>query len=261
MKMQNKGLLRSLRVLVLSTALTLWSASFGLAALIDLTPSGAVNSTSFVALSDLLSGQVTGVAVGDKQFAGFSYLPTGDMPVAANVKVYGFKDPSGNWGISFNGVFIDLPDATSSSATIGYQVQIDPVNTRLGWRISDAHLFLGGVGVDANSAFAVDETFQESSQSLHANVSTIGAGSQKLIDSVLFNPTLLKLSVTKSIVATAGSGSALPARATVIDQSFSQSNGEVPEPATMVLSMIGAVALMIAARHRKAASQQPLTTL
>ncbi len=259
--MQYKGLSMPLRVLALSTVLAFWSANFGLAALIDLTPSGAVNSTSFVALSDLLSGQVMGVAVGDKEFAGFSYLPTGDMPVAANVRVFGFKDPDGNWGISFNGVFIDLPDAASSSATFGYQVQIDPVNTRLGWRISDAHLFLGGAGVDANSAFTVDEAFQESSQSLHASVSTIGAGSQKLIDSVLFNPTLLKLSVTKSIVATAGSGSALPARATVIDQSFSQSNGEVPEPATLVLFVIGVVALTIGAWHRKCPRRRALTNL
>jgi hypothetical protein len=251
-KMQmNKGLLMSLRLLALSMALGVYQASWGLAALIDLTPSGGVNSTSSVALSDLLSGQVMGVAVGDKEFAGFSYLPTGDMPAAAIVKVFGFKDPDGNWGISFNGTFIDLPDTTSSSATIGYEVQIDAANTRLGRRISDAHLFLGGVGVGINSAFTVDETFQESSQSLHAAVSTIGAGSQKLIDSVLFNPTLLTVSVTKKIVATAAGNSTLPAQANVIDQSFSQSN--IPEPATIVLSAIGAVALTIAARHRKTA--------
>ena len=60
------------------------------AALINLTPAGtAGNSNTSVKLSDLLSGQVEGIKVGDKDFTGFSYSTIGDMPNAADVNVLG----------------------------------------------------------------------------------------------------------------------------------------------------------------------------
>jgi hypothetical protein len=219
------------------------------AAFIDLTPTNGSNSSNSVLLSDLISGSVTGVTVGDKIFSGFNYSFLGDMPQAVNVQVLGFKDPTGNWGVSFHGAFLDLPGGGPSDAAIRFNVDIDPVLGR-GLSISDAHLFLNGSGVGSDSVFTVDESYLENSQTLHAFVSTIGTGGTQMSDSTVFSPTVKTLHVTKDILALAGASSFLPARATVIDQSFSQS-GTVPEPAVAILSLVGMVGFgLIRKQHR-----------
>jgi len=193
-----------------------------------------------VPLSDLTSGAVMGVTVGDKIFTGFNYSFLGDMPSAVNVQVLGFKDPTGNWGVSFHGAFLDLPGGGASDAAIRFNVDIDPAFLARGTRISDAHLFLNGSGVGPDSVFTVDESFLGNNQTLHAFVSTIGGGGTQMSDSTVFDPKLQTLHVTKDILALAGPNSFLPARATVIDQSFSQSS-PVPEPAVAMLSLLGMV--------------------
>src|SRR5262245_22579826 len=72
------------------------------AAFINLTPTTDVNSTTSVKLGDLVGNAANGIVVGDKQFSGFNYSGIGDMPLSSDVNVFGFKDPSGNWGISFH---------------------------------------------------------------------------------------------------------------------------------------------------------------
>jgi len=215
------------------------------AALINLTPSNGVNSSTSVPLSQLTSGQFEGVTVGDKIFTGFNYDPIGDMPAGSAVNVLGFRDPSGNWGVSFHGAFLDLPGGGASDAVIRFAVEVAPGFFERGFRISDAHLFLGGAGVGAGSSFAVDETFLESNNSMSVYTSTLGPGAQKLSDSTVFSPTLRRLTVTKDILALAGNNSALPARATVIDQSFSQT----PEPTALLLAVIGIGSLGIVRRR------------
>lgn len=218
------------------------------AALVDLTPQGAAfNSNESVKLSELLSGDVMGIQVGDKVFDGFSYSRIGDMPAASDINVLGFRDPSGNWGVSFHGTFVDLPGGSFSDALIRFVAQVAPFEAQRGWRISDAHLFIGGVGVGANSVFTVDETFLESNQTLNAYKSTIGQGGTQLSDWAYLEDTVTKLHVTKDIFALAGEGAIVPARTTVIDQSFSQI--QIPEPATM--SMTVAMALIGFAVRRK----------
>src|SRR5262249_13038699 len=151
--------------------------------LIDLTPTNGVNSTTSVKLSDLVSGEVMGISVGDKQFTGFNYSPIGDMPTGANVNVFGFKDPDGNWGITFSSnTFMDLPGGGPSDALIRYVVQVDPASVQQGWRISDAHMFLGAPSVGPNSVFIVDESFLENNQTLHTFVSTLGPGGTQTLD-------------------------------------------------------------------------------
>lgn len=225
------------RIALLSFAVAFIALASGraYAAFIDLTPQGnASNSISSVLLSDLVSEEVEGIIVGDKIFTGFSYSRIGDdMPNATNVNVLGFRDQNGNWGVSFHGVFWDLPAGGPSDALLRFIVEVDPVFAAQGWRISDAHLFLGGAGVSNDSFISVDETFLESNEKLNAYLSTINGGSQQLSDWAFFNPTLTKLSVTKDILAFANPNSTGPARSTVIDQSFSQTL--VPEPSSMVL--------------------------
>ncbi len=207
------------------------------AAFINLTPTnGAANSSSSVLLSDLISGEVDGIIVGDKMMSGFSYTPqspvTGDMPTANMVDVLGFQDPSGNWGLSLHGAFMDLPGgAPASDVAVRFVVSIDPTALQQGWRITDAHLYMNGVGVGSpDSSFAVDETFAESGSdnSLHTIMSTFPNGPTKLSDWTYFATPLTTLHVTKDILAIASAESGEPARATMIDQSFSQT--QVPEP-------------------------------
>ena len=219
------------------------------AAFINLTPSNGVNSSSSVLLSDLISGEVMGVTVGDKIFTGFNYSFMGDMPQAIDVQVLGFKDQNGNWGVTFHGTFHDLPGGSTSDAMIRFVVDIDPNFLRQGYRISDAHLFMNGYGVGADSALMVDESFLESNQSMHVYTSSINGGGTQNSDWVYFDPTLSTLHVVKDIFAMASNNSILPARATVIDQSFSQII--VPEPAAGLLMLCGITCLGFARkRHR-----------
>jgi hypothetical protein len=222
------------------------------AALVNLTPQGsAVNSNTGVSLNNLLTGQDMGIVVGDKIFTGFSYSALGDMPAATDVQVLGFRDPQGNWGISFHGSFRDLPGGTDSDALIRFMVEVDPAFFNQGWRITDAHLFLGGVGVGDESYFIVDESFSLSgiNDTLNVYQSTLGPGTTaQLSDSVFFDPGLQKLFVTKDINAFAANNSGLPARATVIDQSFSQTL--IPEPATLGLGCMSMLAMILVGRRR-----------
>lgn len=230
----------------MATCLILSTAS---AALIDLTPVGsAVNSVNSITLADLQSDPTSGIIVGDKIFTGFSYSRLGDMPAASNINVLGFKDPSGNWGVSFHGTFLDLPGGSSSDALIRFAVEVDQDAAEDGWRISDAHLFLGGVGVGDESFLTVDESFLGKNETLNTYMSTLGPGTNsKLTDGTVFATSVTKLNVTKDVFASAAEGGFLPARATVIDQSFSQTL--VPEPATLALAGMGGLA-MAAIRRR-----------
>lgn len=243
--------------LLLKTALALTAAAMlatgpAQAALINLTPTpGSLNSTTSVTLDSLQNGTNMGIVVGDKIFTGFSYSKIGDMPDPTAINVLGFQDPDGNWGVSFHGTFVDLPGGSSSDALIRFMVQVDPgpptaPNTR---RITDAHLFLGGVGAGDESFLTVDESFLGRNETLNAFYSTLGPGptQAQLSDQTLITPSTTKLNVTKDIFASAANGGFLPARATVIDQSFSQT---VPEPATLALAALSMLGL--AAVGRKA---------
>jgi hypothetical protein len=243
---------KTAKALMAVAAIALAIAAPVSAALVNLTPQGgAVNSNTGVNLNNLLTGQDMGIVVGDKIFTGFSYSALGDMPEATDVEVLGFRDPDGNWGVSFHGSFRDLPGGTDSDALIRFMVEVDPAFFNQGWRISDAHLFLGGVGVGDESYFIVDESFSLSgiNDTLNTFQSTLGPGTTaQLSDQVFFDPGLQKLFVTKDINAFAADNSALPARATVIDQSFSQTL--IPEPATLVLAGLSMLAAVTTCRRR-----------
>jgi hypothetical protein len=239
---------RTVKAILALAAIACLTATPATAALVNLTPAvGFTNSATSVTLDSLLTGADMGIVVGDKIFTGFSYSRVGDMPLATNVNVLGFRDNDGNWGVTFNGAFADLPGGGSSDALIRFMVEVANATTAP-FRISDAHLFIGGVGVGDESFFTVDESFLGRNETLNAFVSTIGPGpqQQQLSDMTLITPNTTKLTVTKDIFALAADGGFLPARATVIDQSFSQ----IPEPMTMVLAGLSGLGLVSIGRRR-----------
>ncbi len=231
------------------TAAAMLAAGPAHAALVNLTPTpGTLNSVNSVTLASLQDPN-SGIVVGDKIFTGFSYSKIGDMPDPTAVNVLGFQDPSGNWGVSFHGTFVDLPGGGGSDALIRFMVQVDPGPSTAPnpARITDAHLFLGGVGAGDESFITVDESFLGRNETLHGFYSTLGSGptQSQLSDQTLITPSTTKLNVTKDIFAQAADAGFLPARVTVIDQSFSQT---VPEPATIALAALSMVGLILAGR-------------
>jgi hypothetical protein len=248
--MQRLDLRPLLKTALAAAAAMMLVAGSAQAALVNLTPmGGALNSINSVTLDSLQTGATMGIVVGDKIFTGFSYSKIGDMPDPSAINVLGFQDPDGNWGVSFHGTFVDLPGGGGSDALIRFMVQVDqgPSTAPNPRRISDAHLFLGGVGAGDESFLTVDESFLGRNETLHTFYSTLGAGptQQQLSDQTLITPSTTKLNVTKDIFAMAANGGFLPARATVVDQSFSQT---VPEPATLVLAALSMVGLVAAGR-------------
>ncbi len=210
------------------------------------------NSLDVVSLADLVSGEFDGVMVGDKIFSEFFYSTTGlDMPAPEDINVFGFQDNDGNYGLSFHGTFMDLPGGGPSDALLRFTVDVDPAAQEEGWRISDAHLFAGGIGVGDDSVFLVDESFQESNQTMSVFSSTLGQGGQQLSDWVDFDQRYTSLRVTKDIFALAGQDAFLPARATVIDQSFSQDRINIPEPTSMVLMALAGLGMVASVRRRR----------
>ena len=203
-----------------------------------------------VTLLELLNGTYDGVSVGDKIFTDFLYstLPNDDMPLPGDVNVLGFQDPNGNYGISFHGVFQDLPgDSKPSDALIRFTVEISPDFIAQGYRISDAHLFLGGVGLGENSYLFADESFLGVNETLNAFSTTLGGSPvQQLSDDVIFDQLYTKLRVTKDILAFSGDPTQ-PVRTTVIDQSFSQV--VIPEPSTFMIGAACGISILMARRR------------
>jgi hypothetical protein len=188
-----------------------------------------------VLLSDLLNGELPGIVVGDKVFNEFFYstLPNDDMPEPEDVKVFGFQDNDGHLGISFHGVFWDLPGGGPSDALIRFTVAVSRDGLAEGYQISDAHLYMEGSTVGDNSFLAIDESFQGLHSTLSTHSSTLGGGSsEKINDWVYFDRLYNSLRVTKDILAFSGDDQ-VPARTSIIDQSFSQT--VVPEPATLLV--------------------------
>lgn len=202
----------------------------------------------FVNLANLLNGEIPGIVVGDKIFSQFFYstLPNDDMPEAAAVDVFGFLDNDGNYGLSFHGVFWDIAGGGPSDALLRFTVEVTPDAADEGWRISDAHLFMEGLGIGNDSFFAVDESFQGLDQTLNTYATTLGdEPEQVLSDWVYFDQLYTKLRVTKDILAYSND-SGQPVRVTAIDQSFSQE--QVPEPSALAMLILVGLSLLTGRR-------------
>ncbi|MDC0935439.1 PEP-CTERM sorting domain-containing protein [Pirellulales bacterium] len=218
-----------------------------------------------VVLRDVLvnGGTIPGLIVGDKMFDGFIYSATGDMPLANDVNVVAIE-VDGNFGISFQGAFLDFVDQdgpqNASDAGIRFAVGVTPEAIERGYRISDAHLFGSGFGdfslAGPGAFISVDENFAGNTPSATENgqsagmtvfASNSGQGGTRSEDWVFFDSLYTRLRVQKDIVAFSSEEGQLPARMTIIDQTFSQV--VIPEPASIALFGLGMIGIIAGCRR------------
>ncbi len=227
-----------------AAALLMFSATW----LVTASQAGTILSNPApVLLSTLAGNPNASYTVGDKKFTAFTYLATGDMPPATAVNVAAILDDAGNFGIRFQGAFVDLPSSPGGSdALINYSVEVtDPLKL-----ISDAHLAGNPTLLGTQGSISVVETFLPLGQAGEYTMRIFDDESvgQKLTDQTVFAVPVKKLNVQKDILVIA-----TPQSQTVtmsfVDQSFSQVN--VPEATAMSLALIGLVSAAGTVRRKR----------
>jgi hypothetical protein len=230
-------ILAAIASLLFASVIGPWTASCSAAMIIG-TP------VTLSSLLDMEPGET--FTVGDKIFSGFGYTFSGEMPAPTLVNVVPIQDDDGNFGIRFQGGFMDLASSQGASdALITYMVEAGP-----GFLISDAHLAGNPNVMGELGAINVTETFlplgQQGQYTLEIyddeNLETA-----QLMDAVDFVPPVKKLNVQKNILAFAvpeGQSVTL----SMVDQTFSQV--VIPEPSTVVSLMMGVIAIALARRQR-----------
>lgn len=194
-------------------------------------------------LSDLIANNGV-IVVGDKKFDGFSYLKTGDMPDAGTVNVVGYTDGFGNFGLKFQGSFVDFVGGAGSDALVEFRVTVtNPNNKIVGADLTANPQVIGGNGV-----ISITETFLPDNASAVLNVFDIVPGGFQPTDSVNFPGQYTSLRVQKDILAfSAGNPGGVPTLSF-----FTQTFRQIPEPSTWALLGFGSMALVALRARRKA---------
>jgi len=208
-----------------------WSAGMliGCCAVVSVPTAHAASIT----LAELISTNGK-IVSGDKEFSDFAYLATGDMPLAEFVNVAMFEDESGNFGLRFQGGFLDSPDPLNqaSDALISYRVRVtDP--ERL---ISDAHLAANLVAHDGGTA-TITETFLPIFPSTAEVLRIPTPDGSELIDGIIFDEPVRELVAQKNILMVATTSQV---DMSFVDQTFSQ----VPEPTGLGLAAMGFLGML-----------------
>jgi hypothetical protein len=183
-----------------------------------------------IPLSDLIGDQAPPITVGDKVFSDFWYAATGDMPSAGDINVIPIVD-GGNYGLRFQGGFLDAPGGGASDAMLGFHVEVDPRFPQ--FLISDVHLS-GNPNVlgENNGTISVCETFMPLTDPMLDIYDDFGT--RKVTDQALLVRPVRELDVQKDILAlSVGSTATL----SFIDQTFSQII--VPEPPGAMMLLVG----------------------
>jgi hypothetical protein len=208
-------------------------------ALAALTLAFGATAEAAVITSDTLGNLIlnhTAITSGDKVFSNFTYSGTNDMPLASGINVIAITDAAGNYGIRFQGGFMDTPGSVNASdALITYTVTVtDPHMI-----ISDVHLVTNMAFAGIDGTGAVTETFHYNTPETTA-IMLATVQNQNVM--TLLTPYYKTLNVQKDILLNAGNMTGDLATLTMIDQTFSQVS--MPEPASLALMALGGLAIL-----------------
>lgn len=202
---------------------------------------GVAGAAGALPLSVLVDDPKATIVVGDKQFSDFSYSFTGNMPGAEGIEVLSLTEPDGDFGLRFQGAFLDLASSPGGSdALISFTVTVlDKGQSITGASLGGNPTLLGCFGT-----ISVVETFDVDPE-LRLVIFADEEAGQQSTDSISFASPLQTLRVTKDILAFAVKGAPT---LSFIDQTFSQKS--VPEPATLLMLGIAFTGLGYAGRRR-----------
>lgn len=212
-----------------------------IAAAIVAAPWCGETSAATIPLSDLIGGGT--ITSGDKVFSDFSYVGTGDMPSAAGINVISIQGANGDYGIRFQGPFIDRAGGDPSDALITFNVSVAPGSSM---EISGAMMIANPAVFNGPGLGNVVETFAPAVENDSLIVYDFGNGDIDLVDSMTFSRTFKTLPVQKDIILHA-EGATGAVSMSFIDQTFSQ----VPEPSGMLLALGGILGLGACRRRRR----------
>lgn len=127
-------------------------------------------------LSELLGGGT--LCSGDKEFSDFEYHGGGDMPAADDIYVKAITDADGNFGIRFQGAFIDGVGGGASDALIDYKVTAPD-----GKLIKDVHMAANPLVIGGEDGFVgITETFLPDNDETVLSVYDIPGVTRRLTD-------------------------------------------------------------------------------
>ena len=209
---------------------------------------GLVTSSAQAEILQDLIDAGSAIVSGDKRFDNFGYLSTGDMPTADAINVVAITDANGNFGLRFQGGFVDLAGGSPSDALITYRVTV----TKPDFEIVGARLAGNPAvtGAEPNGFIGVTESFLPLSESL--NISAQNATVNPTAE-IAFAQRHKTLNVQKSILGAAGRNAVTLG---FVDQTFVQ----VPEPGSLILLLGGVGTVGIGAWRRKRKEAGSLAT-
>jgi hypothetical protein len=187
-----------------------------------------------ISLSDLGTGNFS-ILVGDKLFSDFGI--TGYD--ASNIVVQGIIENGNDYGIQFQGGFSSSNG--SMEVNLSYAVNVTNSNNL----ISGANLSFNGLVLGSNGVAEVTEAVYTNTSYLYGDMTVYASPSSNLLSTTMsINPPQSGLNIDKDIFTYAINLS--DASISTINQSFVQ----VPEPSSIVLSLVGVFALL-SFRRRK----------
>ena len=194
-----------------------------------------------ILLSELIASNGSVVA-GNSLFDLFQVTPIGEMPMPDAINVIPIQDAQGNFGIRFQGGFLDGPNDGPSSLTISYRATVsnnedvfsgvmlagNPAS--IGQALVQVRLDLPGVNGDDPLIF--DSQTDGTLLMDHANI----------------QPMLGTMNIDLFISAHV-TGPSSAATASFVDMTFGQTN--IPEPSGLTSNLIAMAGLMLPLRRRR----------